>query len=291
MHAPDTAPIRLSRPTLRAPLVVALLGVVAGAVLSDPEIPMLLRALAAGGLAFLLPGLGLGYALLPRGVLGAAERLTIALGGSLAVTVVGAFLLHVVPIGLSAMSWGMLLGAVTAGSGLVGWARAPRTAAPGAGPAGVPVGARVRRGASTASMRAAAVPLPQVAMLLAAGVLVALSLVVARAGVTAQPHQPFTELWMLARDDGAAVRVGVENREDRDVAYRLVLTLDGRALGGPVTITLADGEATEEVIALPVGRAARDSVEARLWRAEQSPDEPPYRSTRISLRGTQADPP
>jgi uncharacterized membrane protein len=280
-------------PELRPPLIVAALGVAAAAALATPSLPVPLRAIAAVSLAFGLPGAALTLGLLPRVLLRRSERIALALGGSLASAIGLAFVLHALPSGLSAGAWASILGATTVVGSVLGWLRTARP---------LPAGATATASAATAGSAAtpaaalgpwvvgppaaptrALVSLSSIAMLAAAGVLVALAFMVARSGVALGPTASFTELWMLPMDGGTAVRVGVANHEGVAETYRLELTLDGRPLREPATVTVAAGGSTDAIVELPGGVEATRTVEARLWRSGQAASEEPDRLVRVTV--------
>ena len=269
-------------PELRQPLVVAILGLAAGVALATPALPVAVRAIAALALAFVLPGTAITLAFLPRVSLRRSERLAIALGGSMSTAIASAFLLHHLPSGLTATAWAAMLGGITVLGGLAGWLRTLRPPAPvRAVPAGaVAAGPWVSGPPEVAATRRTLVSPAAVAMLATAGVLVVLSLIIARSGVALGPTASFTELWLLPLDGGTSVRVGVANHEGTAETYRLVITVDGRPLGEPAELPLADGGSTDAIVALPPGGGAPRTVEVRLWRAGQDPARPPDRSVR-----------
>jgi len=280
-------------PELRPPLVVAALGLAAGVVLAAPSLPLGLRAAAAIAFAFALPGTAIGLAFLSWVSLRNSERIAIALGGSMSITIGSAFVLHLSPSGITAAAWATILGGITVAGGLAGWLRTRRGPAldvvPGARPGGAMAGTTrtgrwVEGPPDVAPGRWTPVAPASVAMLAAAGVLVALSLVIARSGVALGPTASFTELWLLPLDGGTAVRVGVANHEGAAETYRLVISVDGRPLGEPAELPLPDGGSTDAIVPLPFGAGGSRSVEVRLWRAGHDPADPPHRSVRATVR-------
>lgn len=286
------------RAEARDALLVAAGGAAAAAALASPALPVVVRAAGALALAFALPGAAASIALMPRVRWRGSERVALALGGSLTLAIATAFLLHLSPNGLSASGWAGLLGAWTVATGLVGWLRSMRGALPEAADdplAGAARGGGRAAGAGPASPGDALAPVAtarllavspwSIAMLVAAGLLVALSLVIARSGLALGPTATFSELWLLRQDGDRAVRVGVANHEGAPRDYRLIVTLDGRRLGDPVELSLADGAATDEVIELPSGTGRDRTVEVRLWHADESSVGEPLRMVRATLAG------
>jgi hypothetical protein len=287
------------RAEARDALLIAAGGAAAATALASPSLPVVVRAVGALALAFGLPGAAAVAAFMPRVRWRGSERFAMALGGSMTLAIGTAFLLHLSPNGLAASGWAGLLGAWTVAAGLVGWLRASRAPAsdpanPGADPAlaeasGIPGGPGP--GGSPALMtRLLAVSPWSAAMLVAAGLLVTLSFVIARSGVALGPTASFSELWLLAQDGDRAVRVGVANHEGEARDYRLIVTLDGRRLGDPVELSLPDGGTTDEVIALPSGTGRDRVVEVRLWHGDESSVGDPLRTVRATLSGAETDP-
>jgi hypothetical protein len=283
------------RAEARDALLIAAGGAAAAAVLASPSLPGLVRAAGALALAFGLPGAAATAALMPRVRWRASERITLALGGSMTLAIGTAFLLHLSPNGLSAGGWAGLLGAWTVAAGLVGWLCAmrgasPETSAAGLQPSSVTEPGPAIDGSPAVAARLLAVSPWSVAMLLAAGLLVTLSFVIARSGVALGPTASFSELWLLRQDGDRAVRVGVANHEGETRDYRLIVTLDGRRLGDPVELTLPDGGATDQVIKLPSGGGRDRVVQVRLWHADESSVGDPLRTVRATLAGKESDP-
>lgn len=291
------------RAEARDALLIAAGGAAAAAALASPTLPVVVRAAGAVALAFALPGAAASSALMPRVRWRGSERVALALGGSLTLAIGTAFLLHLSPNGLSASGWAGLLGAWTVAAGLVGWLRSMRGALPEATDDPLAGGGRgsglaAATGfaspddplAPAATARLLAVSPWSIAMLLAAGLLVALSLVIARSGLALGPTATFSELWLLRQDGDRAVRVGVANHEGESRDYRLIVTLDGRRLGDPIEVSLADGAATDEVIELPSGTGRDRTVEVRLWHADESSVGEPIRMVRATLAGEETGP-
>jgi uncharacterized membrane protein len=284
------------RADARDALLVAIGGAAAATLLASSTLPVVPRAIGAIALAFALPGAAAVAAFMPRVRWRGSERLTLALSGSMTLSIATAFLLHLSPSGLSASSWAGLLGAWTVAAGLVGWLRAMRGAAPEpvtavAEPPGASVpadGGSVGSPALTA--RVLAVSPWSAALLLASGLLVVLAFIIARSGVAFGPTASFSELWLLPQDGERAVRVGVANHEGQTQDYRLIVALDGRRLGDPVELTLPDGGATDQVITLPSGGGRDRVVQVRLWHADESSVGDPLRTVRATLAGKESDP-
>lgn len=206
-------------------IVLAALGLGAGFILTQPSAPKPLVALAGGLLVFGVPGVALTRALFPGPGMGRAERMALTIGTQLSLIVMCGFLLHLLRPGLSSVSWGSLLADITLIACAAAWVRGRGSEVHDAGAR--PTGARTSPGWIAAISSGS---MAQLAMLIGAGMLVTLALVVARAGVVAQPQPAWTALAIEAVHAGRAVSVGVTNAEGQPQTYRLLVTIDGELL-------------------------------------------------------------
>ena len=271
-----------SRPRRRtlSLVILAVLALAAGWLLEQPVAPRPLVALAGAVLAFGLPGLALTRAMFPGPGMGRAERVVLVIGLQLGLVIMCGFLLHLLRPGLSAASWGAILADVTLIACAVAWLR-------GRGLTGQDGQARSRLLVAQPGWLAAFsnASTSQLAMLIGAVLIAAIALAVARAGVALQPQPAWTALAIEAADGGRQVALDVTNAEGRSETYRLVATIDGEPLTTVVGLTVADGASTTQVIPLPAAGAFLRQVDVSLWRSSDPPDQAPYRSVRLSLRG------
>jgi uncharacterized membrane protein len=204
-----------------------------------------LRLLLGLPLALFLPGYALAAALVP-GSPGWAERLAQSLGLSLALTVLGGFVLNALPGGLQPTSWLVLLAGVTLAGALAAIVR--------------------RRGASSVAHTPVRVG-PMAAIALAVALLGAVGAVgVARSGADGQAASGFTQLWMQPDETGAVV-IGVRSMEPAPVAYTVRLESGGALLQEWPAVQLAPGETWETAASWAVPSGA--TLEAALYRADQ----------------------
>ncbi len=264
----------------RGLFILAALGLGAGFVLAQPSSPLPLTAVAGALLAFGVPGIASTRALFPGNSMGRAERVALILGIQLSLVVMCGFLLHLLRPGLSTASWGSLLADVTLLACAVAWVRG-RFLEPAA-PVATGSGSRPDAGLAVALSGATT---SQMAMLVGAGLLVALSLVVARAGVAAQPQPAWTALSIVAVDGGRGVGVGITNSEGQPETYRIAVTIDGTPLTTVEALSLQDGASVTLPVPLPAAGAFLREVGVSLWRSGDPPDGDPYRSVRLTLRG------
>ncbi len=272
-----TAPPR--RGTLSL-IVIAALGLGAGIVLTRGSAPQPLLALAGALLAFGLPGMALSRAMFAGPGMGRAERIALVIGIQLSLIVVCGFLLHLLRPGISPASWGSLLADITLVACAIAWLR---SRGPAAAQASRP--RAVTRPGSSWKVAIARASTGQLLMLVAAGLVAALALVVARAGVAMQPQTPWTALSIEAAEGGRAVTLRVANAEGHPETYHLVVTIDGEPLTTIDTPTLADGATWTQTIELPPAGAFLRQVDVSLWRAADPLELAAYRSVRLSSRG------
>ena len=261
-------------------VLLACLAFGAGWVLNQPDAPRPLVAVAGALLALGLPGIALTRAMFPGPGLGRAERTALTIGLQLALVVMCGFLLHFLRPGLSAASWGAILANVTLLACAVAWLRGRNVAWQD-----VPTPSSSTRLDQGWRATFSNTPTSQLAMLIGAALLVVLALAVARAGVAWQPQPAWSALTIEPIDGGRAVLVGVTNAEGHPETYRLVATIDGEPLT-TIALPVADGASVKQTIPLPAaGRFLRE-VDVSLWRSsDPPPDQEPYRSVRLSLRG------
>jgi hypothetical protein len=235
------------------------------------EIAGVVRAVAAVPLVLFLPGhaitLAVGWA--GDDDTGRLERLTWAVGLSMAVAALGAFGLNVVPGGLTSSSWLVFLCAVTGAAAVVAELRQRRDARRGVRPGddgpgdaghststGAGAGGRsLLRHRATASFAAAAV-------------LVVGAAVVARQSAVQAPSPGFTQLYLVPQSSGPKAQptwaiLGVHSYEGDDQGYRLVLRRDGYETQR-WSIRLRPDGVSDRRVELPRNQV----VEALLYRAD-----------------------
>ncbi len=233
-------------------------------------------------LVFCVPGYMLTVILIRR--LDIFQRLTLSLGLSLTLDILGGFLLNVLPMGLRTQSWVMLLSGLTLLFALVAlYLRRDvvyrekdrqRTASlMGQGDRkGLPymsvIWARVRDGIVFA----------------VAATLVILSLLYATRGVAEGPHVGFTQLWMVPPSRTApkcAVNVGIRSFENGSVTYHALVTMNGTQTMTWPALMLTPNQLWERSIVITPTVAKNIFVQVKLYRN----DEPTviYREVHMTL--------
>jgi uncharacterized membrane protein len=248
--------IRRHRDLLAAAVVAAVTAEVV-ALVSNVAV----RTAFALPLLFVTPGYCLTVAVFGRERLDGARRAVLTLALSVSVAILGALVLDLLPFGLQAASWTILLAAVT-------WSAAAAAAARR--------GIQPQRGWARPRLR-----LPDAALLIAAALIAAGAVAFARTPLSARNVQGYTALWMqpVPATTRPAVRVGVESGELETVAYRLDLRVGSSVLYRRL-ITLEPGQRWQQVVRVRPLQVATDSpIQARLYREDEEPDV--YRLVRL----------
>jgi hypothetical protein len=220
---------------------VALALLCAAAVLTVESTPV--RVVFGIPLVLVLPGYALTSALFARRAVAGSTVLLLSLSVSIAVVIVGSFVLNWLPAGLTETTWTTLLAGTTAVAGL--WAARVLPA----GSAGRDSFALSRRTAARAAMVV-------LALAITAG-----TLVFARKPLPAKGVRGYTALWILP-GGSSAVDVGVQSSELRRTSFRLDLD----AGSGPTIrrhFVLSTGE--RWLARLRVDRSTK-RIDARLYR-------------------------
>lgn len=230
--------------------VAVFAGVAALIVVFVPQV--VVRAVFALPLVFILPGYAITAALFAVDRLDGARLILLTVGLSLSAAILCALVLHLT-VGLHPASWSAALVAVTWGGSVVAGRR------PDAGPV-------MRR-------RLTGVRMVDVAVVLIA-VLVAIGAVAfARSPLPAKKAQGYTTLWLEPRGSASAPRVmvGVMSDELRRYTYRLDVRAGSEVLYRRY-LTLEPGRRWEGAFSLArVLVLAETRIEARLYRGDRPP--------------------
>lgn len=227
-----------------------------------------IRALFMLPFVFLFPGYSLISAVLPRGELPVITRLTLALPLSLAITAMGGLFLHYTNRELTPRSW-LLLALVTGVLCAVALLR------------------RQPAEAETSTRPLHFKPI-HAAMVVAAALVLVSAVYIARVGTINLPAEGFTQLWLLPAvfdTNPDTVQLGIENRENTSVRYRLQLRSGDIIVDQWNDIQLASGEEWETLVALSSGIHVQ-GLDALLYRD----DAPATIYRRVSLAPDPANP-
>lgn len=212
----------------------------------------IVRIVAALPLTLFLPGYAIVAVSFGSSELALPKRLTLSVGVSLMVLVLGAFVLNVFPFGIRTASWAILL-AVVILAACVGAALRRERPQPRRGRRRPLANFRPARGS--------------VALLAAAVVIAGAALIVAQKPLGAKNAEGFTALWMLptdARED--AVRVGVVSSEQDPAAYTLAVKVGGKSRSRKIPVHLDPGEEKSFEVKVPSVSGGRAHVVASLYR-------------------------
>ena len=243
----------------RVVAAVAAVAIVALALAVVAGTPGLAAGVLVAAAVILIPGVAVVLALFPGGGTENLLRSVTAIGMGFAVMIVGGIVVNQVGVPLTAPTW-LALVAVAVVVAVVG---------------GVAVALRRRRATTRGRFEPAAVAAAptldwhlkpvQIALMLAAVLIVAGSIRIAEAGVADQPVAGFTQLWVLPGSGQTAVQVGIQNDEGTAQTYRLVLVRGTRVLKSWPALRVDQGAAW--TVELPIPAGGSGAVEARLYRA------------------------
>jgi hypothetical protein len=228
--------------------LVSLVTVAAVVVVTLVDFPPL-RLIAGLLLVFVLPGAGFATAVFPPGRAGRVEWIVAAVALSIGLNIMGGFVLHLSPFGLTGTSWALLLGAVALVTDMGRHSKA-----------------RWRQPMQLSGTMAA-----QGGLLLAAVGVAGGALLYSAESLVNQPRPSYTVLSAQQTDDqaGAAMlKISVSNAEGDEASYRLSAQQDGAELGAWPSIQLRAGEAWTGGLTLPTGPPATTPIVATLYRGE-----------------------
>lgn len=225
----------------------------------------MVRAVMAVLLVFCLPGYAITFALFPRHRFGLVERLLLAISASVSVAIVGGLILNLLPWGLQASSWLVLLSGVTLVAGVVAWMRTPNR----------PLAAsfKVSRLPAYLHTLAAGVGFTVGHTLLIglAALVIGLTWSIAHTPAPAQGLQGYTLLWLLPAEANQppAVRLGIRSSEFMPTNYKLQLTMNQQLVHEWPVITLKPNTEWDGRLALTPQQLNSATIEAKLYRLDQ----------------------
>lgn len=195
------------------------------ATLISPLLPDVMRVLIAVPMIFFVPGFVATKIAFPAQPLD-LERLALAVGVSLAITVLSGFCLHLVTM-MNAVGWSIISGSITLLlMPFAVWSDSPKARFPA-----------FHKGQKRSLCGAAALAIS--------------ALVLAGYGYVQHREFRFSELWMVPAG-GSLYAVGFTNKEQRPASYDLdILSKDG-VIASWNDIALGNGESWERIIDLPL---------------------------------------
>jgi uncharacterized membrane protein len=236
--------------------VAALVGMAFAFAQPDSGILAVIRVLVTLPLVFFLPGFALMELFFPPHMLGLTVRATFSIGMSMAAALLGGFLLHATPDGLTPTNWTVLLGGLTLAFELGAVLRhllGQREITP----TDVTIGDMVSR-----------LNLHQIALFILAGALVVGAVYLARESEANRNLPGFTQMWMLPTSgDPQVAEIGITNQEGNPMKFRLQVRHGGQLIDNRPLIELDDGETWTTTVSLSPARTG--PVEAVLYRLDQ----------------------
>ncbi|MEI7469165.1 MAG: DUF1616 domain-containing protein, partial [Chloroflexota bacterium] len=187
------------------------------------DLPDAIHVAFSSLMVFVLPGYALATAIFDGSERSGIERTLMIVGLSFVIIVLGAVLLHFLPWGLQRWTWMLLLYAIV----VIGCAATV-----------------YRRGGVLIKFP----DLDQALTLINVSVLIKAGMFMVAGGIAISAlwmarsaeeyanrfeHTPFTQFWMLPTPNEAnniAVKIGVQSSESNPVAYRLQISIDGKAV-------------------------------------------------------------
>ena len=183
-----------------------------------------------------LPGFALAVTVRPSTPLRQLDLFLIAAAASVASIVIGGLILNLLPTGLTRVSWLGLVGVLLLATAIL-----------------------ARRGIPSLPRETWVSPKSgQALAMVAAGLLVAVALAIARVGVQ-QPSEPYTALWVVPTSDGL-LQIGLDNREDERTTYRVDVTVDGRVTDSFTSIVVEPGQGWTTLVSEPATDGTRMEV-------------------------------
>ncbi len=286
-----------------AAIAIAALNIV-GAFL--PTHVFLVSATLALPLVFFIPGYVLIEMIALKSMLSTFHRIIFSLGLSITLDIIGGFLLNILPVGLRAESWVVLLGSFTLLFALlIPLLRRDEVGTDLSRPSWQ---SRYQQDAVNRSLptvqshdqyvvnRGVINQAPTMSSILRGGailclaiILVVVALVYATNGVTQQPHTGFTQLWMLPPaqpEQQCIVHLGVHSFELTPVTYSVTLSVNTvREVVWP-SIALAPNQTWDQPILVPASSTHTTTVEVKLYKGNSSSSV--YRQVHITLHFNQA---
>jgi uncharacterized membrane protein len=217
--------------------------------------------------ALIIPGYVLSQALLPLGSRDPVERVLLTLSISITVDILGGLLLNVLPWGLQAKTWIILLSLVTFLSCAIAWRR---------------------RNNDTPTLSLSIKlqgNLLQVAICLLAIGFVGLSLLFSSQGVKNQPTPGFTQLWALpvaSNDTTGTIQIGVRNMEKTTQIYNVKVLINDKLAHEYLGRTIQFEQSWQETLLVSLQKK-QTHIEIDLY-LETQPDKV-YRSVNLWLGG------
>ncbi|HWS83933.1 MAG TPA: DUF1616 domain-containing protein [Ktedonobacteraceae bacterium] len=206
-------------------------------------------------LVFLLPGYALTQVLSYQRSFDALHHLMLSIGLSLAIDIVSGFVLNMLPGGLQATSWAILLGLFTTGCSVLG------------------VYLRQKIHMQQASSWHIPFTFPNAMVLALAIVVTILSILYSVLGVMQQPHKLFTQLWLLPASQtrqSCAVQVGVQNFEATSTTYGVEMRINGVLMHTWLPVSLETQHSWEQQVSLTPGTADGMQITVQLYRVENT---------------------
>ena len=232
-------------------------------VLIPIPLPSWLRIVLALPLIFVLPGYLLTELLFYWRKIASSHRLLLTLGLSIVIVIISGLLLNFLAAGLQSVSWVVCLSLITIVEVLVVVVR--------------------RGGVARSEIKIKMLNIYEYGLLVLALGGTIFALLYAGEGMAQQPHEGFTQFWMVpAGGNACAVKLGVHSFEPGQIAYSVSAAANDVPISTQFPGILRVGEQVERTLELPASvHEETVSVWARLYRLDRPAEV--YRSVNIIL--------
>lgn len=214
----------------------------------------LIGVILALPLVFVLPGYTLTEALFRKQSLTVSKRLVFSLALSLVIVILSGFILNLLPAGLQAKTWALLLGLLTTILAILA--------------------AYLRRGVPAGDGQHL-----RFSLSIRDGILFGLAMIVLILtalynvnGAIQQPQPGFTQLWLLPPAQARKtcdVRLGVRSFELTPIKYRITMTMNGAQVAAWPSVILAPQEEWDQLVPITPRVGGKAYVEVLLFRSNE----------------------
>ena len=223
----------------------------------DTGILAVIRVFVVFPLVFFLPGFALLDLFFPSRTLNPTARVMFSIGLSMAITLLGGFLLHQTAGGLNRSNWAVLLGGVTLAFEMGAYTRQLLIR-----PVHAPTG-------DTGT--GLQLSLHQLALFVLAVAVVVSAIYLARQSEANRDEPGFTQLWAVPVEGSPLlVDLGIRNMEGGPMRFRLQVRHGGQLIDNRPLIVLEDEQTWQTTLRLSPARTG--PIEALLYRLDQ-PDQ------------------
>ena len=200
-------------------------------------------------LVFFIPGYVLNEVFFSRRIMEGYHLLVVSLTLSLAIVILGGFVLNLLPGGLNAVSWSLFLGIFTTVFTMI------------------EALLRQKIQKQITPTRRVHLALHEYLLFLLSRIILIVSIGYSSISITYQPRAGFTQLWMVPSQNTAntwTVDLGIQSKELTTTRYQLTMSVNGTVVKTWSAIALAPDSAWRQQLPLPMDSKGKMYVQARL---------------------------